>query len=104
MDQQASTNADRYLAVFEHSNDAIFVIDVELDRIVDVNPKVSTMLGYSKGELLALNISSFHPNEMDALQSFAHSVMEHGQGWTNELTCLTKTGDSLPSEISASSI
>lgn len=92
---------ERYAAVFEHSNDAIFVIDPVLDLIIDVNPKASTMLSYSRDELLSMTISSIHPNEMDTLRSFAGSVMEHGQGWTNELTCVTKNGLILPAEISA---
>ena len=95
---------ERYFAVFEHSNDAIFVIDPASDLIIDVNPKASTMLGYSPDELLSMSISSIHPNEMDVFESFARSVMEHGQGWTNELSCLTKSGQGLPSEISGSSI
>lgn len=30
---------ERYRKIFEHSNDAILVIDPEADRILDVNPK-----------------------------------------------------------------
>ena len=62
------------------------------------------MLGFSQEELLAMPISAIHPDEMPILRAFAQSVFKHGSGWTNELTCLTKQGQKLPSEISASTI
>ena len=93
-----------YQAVFDHSNDAIFVINPGGDCIVDANPRACAMLGYTREELLSLPISAIHPNEMAALQAFAQSVFENSRGWTNELSCRTKIGQFLPAEISASSI
>ncbi len=95
---------ERFHKIFEHSNDAIFVIDPERDKILDANPGACKMLGYSRKELLALSVSAIHPDEMPRLQAFAQSVFEAGQGWTDELTCFTKSGSCLPSEISASMI
>ena len=88
--------------IFSYSNDGIFVIDPERDEILEVNPKACSMLGYLRDELLSLPISAVHPDEMPRLLSFAKSVLERGHGWTNELSCLTKTGKKLPAEISAS--
>jgi PAS domain S-box-containing protein len=95
---------ERFRKVFTYSNDAIFVIDPDEDKIVDVNPKATKMLGYSREELLSLPITAIHPNEMPLLLEFAKNVFEKGSGWTNELNCLTKSGDLLPAEISASVI
>ena len=100
----SSHDDELYRTVFDHSNDAIFVIDPAADRIVDANPRACSMLGYSHDELTALAISAVHPNELPALQAFAQSVFDNGRGWTNELTCQTKDGVNLPAEISASSI
>jgi len=93
---------ERFRKIFEHSNDAIFVIDPQRDRIVDFNDQASKMLGYSREELLATPISVVHPDEMPVLMEFAESVFREGHGTTNELSCMTKTGDILPSEMSAS--
>ena len=93
-----------YRKIFEYSNDAIFVIDPSRDAILDANPKACTMLGNSPEELLSIPISAVHPQEMDILRAFAQEVFEHGRGWTNELSCLTKSGQQLPAEISASTI
>ncbi len=93
---------ERFRKIFDHSNDAIFVIDPAQDKILDVNSTACDMLGYSRNELLSTPISAIHPNEMPQLLAFAESVVERGSGWTDELTCLTKSGETLPAEISAS--
>ena len=95
---------ERFSRVFEYSNDAIFIIDPERDAILDVNPRACSMLGFSREELLALPMSAIHPQEMPQLQAFCNAVFENEHGWTNELTCLTKSGRFLPAEISASCI
>jgi formate hydrogenlyase transcriptional activator len=94
----------RFRTVFEHSNDAIFLLDPEADAILDVNPRACRMLGYSRAELLALRISDVHPAEMHEFVAFARTVLDTGSGWTNELGCLTRSGATLPAEISASVI
>ncbi len=98
-------NDQRWRSIFDYSNDAIFVIDPRRDRILEANPKASTMLGYSREELLeSMQVSTIHPDEMPKLRAFGEKVLAQGHGWTNELTCLTKSGQKLPSEISASVI
>ena len=93
---------ERFRKIFEYSNDAIFVIDLERDRIADANPKACRMLGYLREELLSMSMNSIHPNEIPQLRAFSQSVLKHGYGWTNELSCMTKSGSTVPSEISAS--
>jgi PAS domain S-box-containing protein len=95
---------ERFRRIFNHSNDAIFVIDPAQDKIIDANEMAGNMLGFTRQELLAMPVSAIHPNEMPQLMVFAQSVTEQGHGWTNELTCLTRQGQFLPSEISASII
>ena len=93
---------ERFHKIFEHTNDAVLIVDPARDTILDVNARACRVLGYSREELLRLPISAVHPEEMPKFLAFAKAVVEHGSGWTNELTCLTKSGDRLPSEISAS--
>ena len=95
---------ERLRKIFDHSNDAIFVVNPDHDKIVQVNSKASDMLGYGREELLSLPMSAIHPDEMPKFKAFASRVSENGSGWTNELTCLTKSGNKLASEISASLI
>lgn len=95
---------ERFRKIFEHSNDAIFVIDPAEDEIVETNQRASEMLGYTPEELLSTPISAIHPEEMPRLLAFSESVFQKGSGWTDELSCLTKSGELLPAEISASVI
>lgn len=99
------TSEERLRKIFEHSNDAIFVIDPKRDRVLEANPKAAEMLGYSRDELInSVQVSSIHPEEMEQVRAFGDKVLKQGYGWTNELTCLTKSGYNIPSEISASVI
>lgn len=91
--------------IFECSNDAIFVIDPEADRILEANPQAIQRLEYSRNELLSsVRVSAVHSHEIEKMREFSQIVLEEGRSWTNELSCLSKSGNVLPSEISASVI
>jgi PAS domain S-box-containing protein len=45
-----------YRAIFEASEDAIFVHDFDTGAIVDINPKACAAYGYSREEMLKLNV------------------------------------------------
>ncbi|TVQ86563.1 MAG: PAS domain S-box protein [Chromatiaceae bacterium] len=95
----------RLRRIFDHSNDAILVIDPAADRILEANARAAQMLGYSGDELVSrVAVSAVHPQEMPRLRAFAGDVIAHGSGWTNELSCTCKDGRRLPSEISASQV
>ncbi|RMG55286.1 MAG: PAS domain S-box protein [Acidobacteria bacterium] len=95
---------EKFHKIFDYSNDAIFLIDPERDKILDVNPQACRLLGYSRAELLSLPVSAIHPHEMPQFLRFSRLVLGAGHGWTDELTCMTRTRRSLPAEISASSV
>jgi len=97
-------NEKRLRAIYDQSNDAIFLLDIENDQILDFNRTAVKLLGYSLKELLGAPISMVHPHEMDKLKNFAQSVLEGGGDVTEELTCLTKSRVRIPVEISASYI
>ncbi len=91
---------ERFRNIFEHSNDAIFVIDPARDRILDANPRACDLLGYRREELISMPVSAIHPDEMPRLRAFVEGVREQGQGWTDELSCLRRDGAVVPVEIS----
>jgi PAS domain S-box-containing protein len=85
----------QFRKIFNASNDAIFVIDPQRDRILEANPQAEKLLGYSRQELLtSVSISKVHPEEMPQFLAFTRKILTLGQGWTNELTCLSKSGKS----------
>ncbi|ETX05360.1 MAG: hypothetical protein ETSY2_23445, partial [Candidatus Entotheonella gemina] len=95
---------EQFRNIFDHSNDAIFLIDPQDGRILDVNPKACQMLQYDREALLALSTFDIHPDEMGELRAFAKLVVEQGYGKSGDLSCLTRTGEKIPADISASMI
>jgi len=92
----------KFETIFEHANDAIFIVDVERDSIVDCNPAATDLVEYSRDELLSMPASDLHPHNLDRFMEFAEGVFEDGAGWTDDVTCYGKSGDILPAEMSAS--
>jgi len=101
-EQELEAARDRFRSVFEHSNDAILVFDPEADEILEANPRASELLGYSREELLELGPSDIHPEEWDQFQAFVDTTHAEGSARTNRLSCVTKGGEQVPTEISAS--
>jgi two-component system sensor histidine kinase/response regulator len=52
---------ERFRKLFEQSNDAIFIH--QAGRIIDVNQRACTMLGYTKEQLLTMEITDLYPPE-----------------------------------------
>jgi PAS domain S-box-containing protein len=95
-------SADReelFEQLFERSSDPVFVIDPLANRILDANNAACAMLGYTRDELLATPVSHIHPAEAPQLRDFVRDVMRDGQDWTIKLTCRTKSGTFLPTEM-----
>ncbi|MFB6236158.1 MAG: MEDS domain-containing protein [Halopenitus sp.] len=90
--------------IFESSHDAIYIIDPKADEILGVNQAGCELLGLSRTQILERGPSDFHPNEMDRFQEFVGEVYETGSGWTDELTCLHRSGRTIPVEMTASRI
>ncbi len=101
-EQALKDSEERFRKIFANSNDAIFVLDLPNDRILTVNPRACMLLEYPQEELLSLPITTIHGNDIHKFQAFCDSVEEKGQGWTDELSCRTKSGRLLFCEISAS--
>src|SRR5918999_596433 len=85
--------------LFEYSADPAFVLDPLEDRILAVNAAGCAMLGYSREQLLATPVSHIHPAELAQLSEFVEQVLMDGRGSTIKLTCRTRSGRFLPTEM-----
>jgi two-component system, chemotaxis family, sensor kinase Cph1 len=86
--------------VFEHSPEPAYVMDPEHNRILAANDAGCSLLGYTREELLETPISRIHPAELAELSELLERVLSHGRASTIKLTCRTKGGTFLPTEIS----
>jgi chemotaxis family two-component system sensor kinase Cph1 len=85
---------------FEHSPEPAYVMDPETDRILAANDAGCRLLGYSRQELLETPVWRIHPCEMPELRELLKRVLRNGRASTIALTCRTKLGVFLPTEIS----
>jgi PAS domain S-box-containing protein len=89
----------RYRSLFEHAADAILVADGK-GNYLDANPAAIRLLGYSREELLALNVADIIPaGPAWAVAEYARYVAEGY--WHGELTVFRKDGSTVPVEATA---
>jgi chemotaxis family two-component system sensor kinase Cph1 len=92
--------SDRLFAgLFEQSPEPAYVIDPAADRILAANPAGCAMLGYTHEELLRTPVSQIHPAERSQMSDFLERALSDGQASTIKLTCRTKNGTFLPTEM-----
>lgn len=97
----AGMEEDRSFAqLFEESPEPAYVIDPVADRILAANSAGCAMLGYTREELLRTPVSQIHPAELSQMSDFLDRVLSVGQASTIKLTCRTKIGTFLPTEMS----
>ncbi len=69
--------------------------------IVNCNDRALRLLQFGRDELVGRAVRDILPAQMQNVAAFVQRVMFDGQGWTNEVSCTTRRGDSIPVEISA---
>src|ERR671919_310680 len=85
--------------LLERADDPAFLLDPANDCILSANRAACLMLGFTRDELLATPISHVHPADLPQLRDFVERVLRDGQGSTVKLTCRTRSGDFLPTEM-----
>jgi len=100
-EQKLEQMRTKFQRVFEHSNNAIFITDIENDRIVDCNQAAADLVGVSREELRSLAPSELHPHNLESVEEWVETVLEEGSGRTDEITCRRPDGEIVPVEMSA---
>ncbi len=94
---------ERFRAVVDHANDAIFVFETRGWTVADVNETALALLGMDHGEVLAAHISVFFPPEIAARYAGAAESVGNGQAQFRNghlVTALTgRDGRRTPVEI-----
>lgn len=92
---------EKYMALFEESNDAIFIHDLS-GNILDVNPRALQVLGYKKSELLSKRIPELHPPDSMEISKSAFERIKTIGHIVFEIDFRRKDGRILNTEVSAS--
>jgi PAS domain S-box-containing protein len=94
------SNERKFRSIFERSKDAVFLTD-EFLVFKDVNYITSEMLGYSRDELMNLNLNQFFANPDQAL--LVNSLLRtEGNVEDIEITLMNRNKEQLPSVLSLS--
>ncbi|MBI5826178.1 MAG: PAS domain S-box protein [Deltaproteobacteria bacterium] len=93
----------RYRLIHNTAFDAIIVSD-DGDRVTDCNPSAEKIFGYTRDELIGLNLTLLMPDKYrerhrEGLKRFLAAGTSRVQGRIQEFECLRKDGTLLPIEI-----
>jgi PAS domain S-box-containing protein len=89
-------------ATLRSMEDAVFVVDIETDEILECNPAACELLGYERDRLLSLSVSDIHPDEMARLERFGEAAAEGAR--TDALTCRRYDGGRVPVDMTGSTV
>ncbi len=101
MYQKILENEERYRNLFEYSNDAIIITDLE-GKILDVNQKAIYKTGYTKIDLSFLNIKNIFDRKFSKVYPQWLKKIYINQFLRFETKILTNDGYEFPAEVSAS--
>jgi PAS domain S-box-containing protein len=92
---------EKHSNLFHHSNDAIFVHDLE-GNLLDVNQRALDYFGYSKSEISSIKIPDLHPPEaLEKSRSAFETITQ--KGFVNfEIAFKKKPGEVFDAEVSSS--
>jgi PAS domain S-box-containing protein len=101
-DQELRELKARYLALFESAADAIICIAPNAN-IVDVNSATVSLLGYTRQELITMNLYFLIAHESHAITQKAIEEKLMGRHRTTyESIFIAKTGENIPVEVNSS--
>jgi len=101
--QRVRASEQRYRDLFENANDAIFAHDME-GRIFAANLACSRLSGYSKAELLGMNMRQLFPaGELTTKDALPHASGAQGENGQNHLEpkLLRKDGSEVTIELAS---
>ncbi len=95
----------KYRNLVEKANDAIFLADNETGLIIDANQKAEEMLGIPLEEIIGMHQSNLHPaEELEKYKEIFRKHVENGEGRAHDLLVINSHGQSIPVDISSSTI
>lgn len=104
-DWVTTENSIRPLA-FEHTSQALLVLDPHQNQFIDVNISATKLLRYERHELIQKTITSIfgHFSQLPDLVAFTEETLAKGYAWNNELYAFDKNGEKIQFDVSSVSI
>ncbi|MBN1539642.1 MAG: PAS domain S-box protein [Candidatus Thermoplasmatota archaeon] len=97
-------NEEKYRATVEQSAENIYIYDIETNTIVESNPAIQELLGYTPEEMRGLRPSDFIAHSEKNIQDQIDRVLKDGKAIVGERTYFRKDGSLVEVEVSAGHI
>lgn len=104
IDRALRESEERYAAVVRQSAEGIFLADVDGRRILEANPALQRLLGYTASEFEALTLYDILPYDREAIDRGIETIQAQRHLAPFEAQHRCKDGTLLPVELSASTI
>jgi PAS domain S-box-containing protein len=98
--KEVSASEKKFRSIFENSHDVIYLSD-QTGRIVDINSSAERLLGYTREELLGMNVTRFYLNA-DERERFISEIDVNGSCSNFEVTLIDKSGNKKYCSLTAS--
>ena len=102
-EEELKKTEERYRTLFSRANDGIFILTAD-GRVVEVNESLARMHGYSRQEMLNMNLKDLDTPETFKLLAERMRRICAGEALTFEVEHYHKDGHVFPLEVSTSSI
>ncbi|HJT56581.1 MAG TPA: PAS domain S-box protein [Ktedonobacteraceae bacterium] len=99
-EQQLREKEEEYRSIFETTNDALFIMNLEDGRIIEANPAACNIYGYSYEEFIGLQPSAFiHPDQLPTFKEKGLPLIRAGGKRHIQGVNLRKDGSSFPIDL-----
>jgi len=100
-EEKLSRNEKKYRSLFEQSNDAIIIHDLE-GNIIDINTRTCDMLGYSIEELKKITFMDLLPSDQLGIVLEAQRKIKHESAFRMEIELIRADGREMVADVSGS--
>jgi len=103
-EEDLTESRERYRAVVEQATEGIYILDTENGHVLETNPALGGMLGYTAEELREMDIHDLVAHPREEVYAYFERVLAEGQLLIGERKCRRKDGSLVDVEVSASMI
>lgn len=95
---------EKYRAAVEQSADNIFLVDLDSKRILEANPALQNLLGYTREELLGMTAYDFIDHPRSDIDKKIELILEKGNSFIGERKYRCKSGSVIDVEVNVATI
>lgn len=89
--KRLKSSETKFRSIFENSHDVIFLSDNE-GRFIDINESAERLFGYSRKELLNMNIADLYEDKKEC-EKYISEILQRGHYSSFEIVLLDKSGN-----------